>query len=738
MKPDVLIGHVIDGRYRLDARIGLGGMGSVYRATRLLIGDEVAVKILHPDNTADQHAAERFKREAQTAARLKHPNAVQIYDFGISSDGLQYLVMELVEGESLRKIMKQQGPLTPSMATEVVSQVCAALEEAHRHNIVHRDVKPDNIIVKAVSATGVRVKVLDFGIAKLRDPVATNLTQTGSVVGTPHYMSPEQCLGEEVDNRADIYSLGIVLYEMLCGVVPFNSPNSTAVVVQHVNQPPPPLRSKNPSIPASVEAVVLHALEKRREARPQTAEALARELRHAVYGSQLAAPHAQTDEVTILRSPGAFFASNRVSERHGRIDVPVLNSSASDQPNIARKSNFLILAVVALALTLIAGGVALYLWFSNGTIEEKLNAAMTRGDLFKPEGASAYDLYNKLKQDGADENTLARFKDKLLPMLTTQPLKMLAEFAVPADKDPSLTEWQDALKRMAWASEMKPGDSALAARAKYIEGRVAFLSNQKDKALELWKRAAFLDKNWAAPLNSIGVIYNERKEYQNARNYLLEAVRREPDWGVPYYNVGTSYFYEKNYDKAEAYYRQAVERAPNWPRPHGWLGEIAMRRRDCDRAVSEFEAVLNLVQPGTTTIDLEEIKKRLALARQKSPELCNVNEVIAQATYSIRLFNCDDRCTAQLNDNTVTEYSAGFGQDSGWLDITAALRAGRNEIKFSVHNDGGGGIAYGFQVRQNETVLYEQICGRAGVVGCDNNRSYPTGVAREFPYTIVK
>jgi serine/threonine protein kinase len=260
-------------------------MATVYRATRLLIGDTVAVKILHADQLRDAQAPERFRREAQAAARLKHQNAVTIYDFGVSDDGLVYLVMELVEGQSLRRMIKEQGPLLPSVAAEIIAQACAALDEAHRQNIVHRDIKPDNIIV-ATSAAGLRVKLLDFGIARLRDmSTLGNLTQTGSVMGTPHYMSPEQCLGEELDGRSDIYSLGIVLYEMLAGVVPFNSPTSMAVVVQHVSTSPAPLRVLNVSISPAVESVVMRALEKRREVRPQTAAVLAAELAAAVGGT---------------------------------------------------------------------------------------------------------------------------------------------------------------------------------------------------------------------------------------------------------------------------------------------------------------------------------------------------------------------------------------------------------------------------------------------------------------------
>jgi serine/threonine protein kinase len=308
-KKDELIGRTIEGRYRIDSLIGLGGMGSVYRVTRLLIGDEVAMKILHTERVADPRVGERFRREAQAAARLKHPNAVSIYDFGITSDGLEYLVMELLEGQSLRQIIKQEGPLSASIAAEITTQVCAALDEAHQRHIVHRDIKPDNIIINSTTA-GLRVKVLDFGIAKLRDDVASHLTQTGSVMGTPHYMSPEQCLGEELDSRADIYSMGIVLYEMLCGRVPFNSPVSTAVVVQHVNQPPQSLRTINTGISAQVEAVVFHALEKRRDARPPTASALAQELTAAVHSTSVQAP----SHATWPQTSGSLQPPTHVSE----------------------------------------------------------------------------------------------------------------------------------------------------------------------------------------------------------------------------------------------------------------------------------------------------------------------------------------------------------------------------------------------------------------------------------------
>jgi len=366
-KPD-LIGRVFEGKYRIEAKLGEGGMGAVYLARRLHIGDSVAIKVLHPELAADRQAVERFRREVQATARLKHPNAVATHDFGVSSDGMPYLVVEYVEGESLRRIIKRQGPLTQSAAAEIVSQVCAALDEAHRLNIVHRDVKPDNIIINTTTS-GLRVKVLDFGIAKLCDNSGVGpLTQTGAVVGTPHYMSPEQCLGEELDGRADIYSLGVTLFELLTGVVPFNSPTPTAVVVQHVTQPAPLLRLINITISPAVEAVVQRAMEKRREARPQTAGEMARELVEAVKGVSATRQAVYTDPVTV-RINAAGTAAVGYSQRDqmatpstpGQFETPPSLSSFSTEPTAGARSKFIPLLIGAVVLIVIAAGAAMWL-----------------------------------------------------------------------------------------------------------------------------------------------------------------------------------------------------------------------------------------------------------------------------------------------------------------------------------------------------------------------------------------
>ena len=276
-----MIGQILDGKYRIEEKIGSGGMSDVYRATRLLIGDAVAIKILHAHLLQNTLAAERFRREAQTAIRLRHRNIVQIYDVGISrTQNAPYILMELAEGYTLRQIMNHNTELPLNFIVTVITQVCAALIEAHRFGIVHRDIKPENIIANQ-TATGWHIKTLDFGIAKLYNQTDNALTQDGSAMGTPQYMSPEQCLGETLDGRSDVYSLGIVLYEMFCGVTPFKSASTSAIAIYQVQNTPPPPHSLNPNISPQVEAVILRALSKKPHDRQQTAAELSSDLINA-------------------------------------------------------------------------------------------------------------------------------------------------------------------------------------------------------------------------------------------------------------------------------------------------------------------------------------------------------------------------------------------------------------------------------------------------------------------------
>jgi type I restriction enzyme M protein len=281
--PDPLIGHVLDSKYELIERLGEGGVGVVYKALRIHIGGEVAIKLLHKRLVEDEAAVGRFRREAQAAARLTHPNIVTIFDFGEGQgeDEYTYIVMELVKGVALRDLLRQEGSLHQERALSLMREICRGVASFHRDNMVHRDIKPDNIIVVPPSDDDEveRVKVVDFGLAKLRDLAAggLTLTQTGAILGTPYYMSPEQCRGESLDVRTDVYSLGATLYEMLVGRPPFEANNNADLITKHLTEPPPRLPAQL-GIQPRIEAAIVRALAKDPDQRQNDAAMFSREL----------------------------------------------------------------------------------------------------------------------------------------------------------------------------------------------------------------------------------------------------------------------------------------------------------------------------------------------------------------------------------------------------------------------------------------------------------------------------
>jgi serine/threonine protein kinase len=261
----------IAGRFRIEREIGTGGMGTVYLATQMGLERPVAVKIIKREFAADQDVADRFLREARTMAKLRHPHAAMIFDAGSLPDGRQFIIMEFVEGETLSQALARQGRFSFSQAVEIATQVCDVLAEAHRIGIIHRDLKPSNIML---SERG--VCVLDFGVAKVLATAAESTTThvttgSGKLVGTPRYMSPEQCLGQRVGARSDLYSLGVLLYEMLAGRPPFVDPLQSALLVKQATAPPPPLPRLRQDVPRALALAIHTLLAKRPEDRPRTA-----------------------------------------------------------------------------------------------------------------------------------------------------------------------------------------------------------------------------------------------------------------------------------------------------------------------------------------------------------------------------------------------------------------------------------------------------------------------------------
>ncbi|HDP69985.1 MAG TPA: Stk1 family PASTA domain-containing Ser/Thr kinase [Actinobacteria bacterium] len=284
-----MIGKVFSGRYKIIKKIGSGGMADVYKAEDTVLARAVAVKILHPQYAQEENFVARFKREAQAAANLNHPNIVNVYDWG-REDSTYFIIMEHLEGWDLKRLIEAQAPLPIDEATDIMNQVCSALEFAHQHEVIHRDIKSQNIIITPQG----QAKVTDFGIARAG---VSGMTQTGSVLGTAEYISPEQAQGVTVDKTTDIYSLGIVLYEMLTGKLPFKGENSLAVAMKQVKEKPIPPTALNSEIPDSLELVILKSLEKDPDARYRSAEGMRQDLLRASKGIPVeATPHLFREE----------------------------------------------------------------------------------------------------------------------------------------------------------------------------------------------------------------------------------------------------------------------------------------------------------------------------------------------------------------------------------------------------------------------------------------------------------
>ena len=267
---DSLLGQVLAGKYRIDERLSEGGMGTVYRGTHVLMDKTVAVKVLRASLAADEKIVARFSREARAASKILHPHALSVTDFGEDEKGTVFLVMEFLSGQTLKELIRREGPMPLPRVVEIMRQVGGALDEAHSQGVVHRDLKSDNIMLLGTPGADY-AKVLDFGIAKIKEPDGEydpGLTSPDLVIGTPQYMSPEQCSqSPDIDSRSDIYSLGVILYEMFVGHVPFTGESPTAIMLKHLQHPAPSVLDERPDLPPAVANVIQKALQKRPDSR---------------------------------------------------------------------------------------------------------------------------------------------------------------------------------------------------------------------------------------------------------------------------------------------------------------------------------------------------------------------------------------------------------------------------------------------------------------------------------------
>ncbi len=293
---DSLIDTLFDGRYRIVRKLGAGGMANVYLAEDQELGRRVAIKILNERHANDEQFVARFRQEAKNAAALSHPNIVSIYDRG-EAEGTYYIAMEFLDGRSLKELIVGRGPAPTAVAVEYARQILSALRFAHRHGIVHRDIKPHNVLVDGEG----RVKVTDFGIARAG---ASQMTEAGSIVGTAQYLSPEQARGASVDQRSDLYSLGVVLYELLTGEAPFEGDTPVEIAMKHLSQVPAPPSALRPELPPELDMVVMRALAKEPDDRYQNAEEMEADLERVARGAPVAAA-TEEGATRVMRIPAA-------------------------------------------------------------------------------------------------------------------------------------------------------------------------------------------------------------------------------------------------------------------------------------------------------------------------------------------------------------------------------------------------------------------------------------------------
>ncbi|KWV34514.1 Stk1 family PASTA domain-containing Ser/Thr kinase [Micromonospora rifamycinica] len=351
--------RLLGGRYQVGELLGYGGMAEVHRGRDLRLGRDVAIKMLRTDLARDATFQMRFRREAQNAASLNHPAIVAVYDTGEETaptgETLPFIVMEFVNGRTLKEVLGVEGRLQPRRALEICADMCAALEFSHRHGIIHRDIKPGNVML---TQTG-QVKVMDFGIARALASGATTMTQTSAVIGTAQYLSPEQARGEAVDARSDVYAAGCVLFELVCGHPPFVGDSPVSVAYQHVREAPPTPSDINPDVTPAIDAIVLKALSKNPLNRYQSAGEMRADLLRAAAGRPvMATPVMSQDETTPMAAAAAGYPTQVMGQQTRQVPARVGDPQRrkSSAWVIAAFAAVGVLAVIALVAALLMNG----------------------------------------------------------------------------------------------------------------------------------------------------------------------------------------------------------------------------------------------------------------------------------------------------------------------------------------------------------------------------------------------
>jgi serine/threonine protein kinase/tetratricopeptide (TPR) repeat protein len=623
---DPLVGRTFDDKYRLDARLGEGGMGTVYRATHLLIERPVAVKVLNPRMVTDEAARERFRREARAAGRLQHSNAVAVTDFGETRDGLVYIVMELLEGRPMREVMARESPLDPARAVSLMLQAAAAVAAAHDAGVIHRDLKPGNIFVVQRPNAPHIVKVLDFGIAKLGSDAAeggpegnpvNTLTGTGVMIGTPRYMSPEQCDGAPLTPASDVYSLGVILYEMLTGQTPFSGATPLALALKHSSEPPRAPRELVPAIPPALEDTVLRALAKSPLERPQDAGEFRREL-YAV-AERLGLEHSagfSAPTIESLRDAGTETPSGRLV-----IDIERLRSNRAT----AQTSEAAIETAEGDVLKT-SGRPAAQTPSSSSAAHSPSAPAPTPS----PEAAPSSTPRTRLAPGAGNWVAWLTQPPVLVVLICVAVLLLAGTLALLRSSrragalGPGAAqgdEAEDTVGRELASSEQAPRGRSFAqpqnASEFYQNGGYYISVRSYDAAVRDLRRAVELQPEFPEAHNRLGRALLRKGQYgEAAESFRTAARQRGGDYPTAHYNLGFALQLQGKADEAIAAYNEAVKSSGGkYPDAHYQIGSLLLTTPG--RAGEAVEPLRKAIEQNGGRDPEAHFKLGVALAQQK-------------------------------------------------------------------------------------------------------------------------
>ena len=570
---DPLLGRILNGKYRIVEEIGSGAMGTVYHGEHLGLRKKVALKVLHPDLQVGEDSLQRFQREGIAAGKFNHPGAIQIFDF--DRDGqVIYLAMEFVEGVNLKVFLRQKGRISPPGAVDVMTQMLSVLAEAHRQGIIHRDLKPDNIMVMP-SATGqLSIKVLDFGLSKLVDKRSDGSmqTQVGRILGTPLYMAPEQCAGEEVDLRSDLYAAGLIFYEMLVGITPFPDESTTEILFTRATREAPSVTESHPDLKLSldIDEILHRSMARRREDRYQSASEMLDALeaiRHDVIGMPGARPAPAT-------APNPF---------------PVGTSPGSSPESNPRRVRWMRIAMVAFVPLLAATAIAFWIGSSSPDGAPDVPRLSMKESQYRTPEESRYVTHlrnarTSLKR-GDSDTALAAVNDAIaLPCVDSEAylLRGIAH-REQGDRDMALADFAEALE-----IDVRYAEAAAAI------GWIHFRADEIDDASTRFDEAAGFDAGCGDAIAGQGAVLLAGGDREGGGRFLRSAVDVDPDSPAACLGLGRFLLEEGDVEGAIPHLVNAKrydER--NW-RAWATLGDAYLRKGDLGQAETQYEKARSL------------------------------------------------------------------------------------------------------------------------------------------------